>query len=206
MKFQVVCCDPPWGFSDGLKKMKDGVKRSAASQYRTMTAAQVADLDVPSLVNQSGCLLALWIPGCMLQHGLNVMEAWGFTYKQNYVWVKTKKDAIADSALKGHMDECTSVGMGRLFRQCHELALIGTVGKLQSTLKNRSQRSVSFARNAGHSIKPGKLQDSLELMFPAADCLEMFARRRRPGWVCIGDGIQPGLDIDSAIDALKGLP
>lgn len=205
MRFNVIVCDPPWAFSDGLKKMRDGVRRSAASQYRTMTAAAIAALPVPSLVDTSGCLLALWVPGCMLQHGLDVMQAWGFTYKQNYVWVKTKRDAIDDAKRKGHLNDSTSVGMGRLFRQCHELALIGTVGKLQGTLKNRSQRSVSFARNAGHSIKPEFLQDSLQVMFSAADCLEMFARRRRPGWVCIGDGIHPGVDIDTAIQTLISL-
>jgi N6-adenosine-specific RNA methylase IME4 len=202
VKFQVISCDAPWSFSDGLKKMRSKVKRSAVSQYRTMSIGSIKALDVPSLVDPAGCLLALWVPGCMLQYGLDVMGAWGFTYKQNYVWVKTKKDAIADAVHRGHLNCCTSVGMGRLFRQCHELALIGTVGKLQGSLRDRSQRSVSFARNAGHSVKPDDLQDSLQRMFPGATCLEMFARRRKPGWVCIGDGIHPGVDIDTAIQAL----
>ena len=202
MEFGIITADPPWAFSDGLKKMSDGVARSAASQYRTMSAAAVAALPVRSLADNAGCVLALWVPGCMLQHGLDVMASWGFTYKQNYVWVKTKRDAIADAATKGHLNDCTSVGMGRLFRQSHELALIGTLGKVQTAIKNRSQRSVSFARNEGHSAKPELLQDSLQAMFPDAECLEMFARRRRPGWVCIGDGIYPGVDIDTAIQAL----
>jgi N6-adenosine-specific RNA methylase IME4 len=205
LKFGIITADPPWAFTDGLKKMSDGVARSAASQYRTMTADAVAALPVRSLADDAGCVLALWVPGCMLQHGLDVMRAWGFTYKQNYVWVKTKRDAIADAAAKGHLNDSTSVGMGRLFRQSHELALIGTIGKVQGSIRNRSQRSVSFARNAGHSVKPELLQDSLQTMFPDAVCLEMFARRSRPDWVCIGDGIYPGVDIDTAVQALISL-
>ncbi len=32
--------------------------------------------------------LYLWVPNALLKEGLQVMEAWGFTYKSNIVWHK----------------------------------------------------------------------------------------------------------------------
>ena len=195
MKAQCIIADPPWGFDDGLKAMKRKVRRSAVSQYRTMTPSQVALLPVKSIVDPAGCVLALWVPGSMLEDGLNVMKAWGFSLKQTWIWVKLKKNYAKET----DWNNSTRVGMGRLFRQSHELALIGTSGKsVYPLLRNKSQRSVSFDLNEGHSIKPSTLHSRLELMFPSANKVEFFARRRRPGWICLGDGID-GRDITTAI-------
>ncbi len=94
--------------------------------------------------------------------------------------------------------------MGRIFRNCHELALVGTRGKIYSKLQNKSQRSVLLAPNLKHSSKPEGLQDRLDLMFPQANKLELFARRLRLGWICIGDEAKNTLneDIRDSIDKL----
>ena len=201
MKYQVIVADPPWGFNDGLKKMKRKVKRSAASQYSTMKPGQVIALPVNQLVDPAGCLLALWVPGSMLETGLDVVHAWGFKMKQTFVWVKLKKDY----AKEADWNCSTRVGMGRLFRQSHEIALICTAGKsIYPLLKNKAQRSVAFDLNAGHSIKPGTLQQRIDTMFPSANKLEMFARRPVPNWTCIGDGVT-GKDIVVSIQELAAL-
>ena len=61
--------------------------------------------------------------------------------------------------------------------------------------------------NEKHSKKPEDLQESLELMFPSyTDRLELFARRERPGWTCVGNESQNefnGLDIIESIEILK---
>lgn len=189
MKYGVIVADPPWAFGDRLQKMKSKTKRSAASQYKVMSATDVASLDIRSLADPTGCVLALWVPSTLLIDGLNVMHAWGFTYKTMHIWVKTSK--------KGGL----AFGMGRLMRQCHEVALIGTCGKVYGNVENHSQRSVSMAPNLGHSIKPACLQNSLDLIFPNSTRLEMFARRVRPNWECIGDAID-GKDIAVAIQDL----
>lgn len=204
MTYKVISADPPWDFSDGLKKMKNPVKRSARSQYETLSREEVMNLDVASLADPSGCVLALWVPGTLLQDGLDVMNAWGFNHKQTYIWVKTKKEPFKALHDEENLENVLAFGMGRLFRQTHELALIGTSGKtVYPHLKNKSQRSVSFETNAGHSIKPEKLQDSLDIMFPDVLKLELFARRARTGWTCIGDGVT-GKDIRESIQELTG--
>lgn len=200
MKFNLICADPPWSFSDKLQKMKAPVKRGAQSQYQVLSSHQIARLDVPAIVDPDWCVLALWVPSTLLPQGFEVMKAWGFDFKQTVMWAKIKKS----SKKEVDMNRMTSVGMGRLFRQSHELALIGTSGKVYSHLQDHSQRSVMFDVNKGHSIKPELLQDRLETMFPTANMLEIFARRVRPNWAAIGDGVT-GKDVTLSIQDLIAL-
>lgn len=127
-----------------------------------------------------------------------VMNAWGFKHKQVFVWVKLKKDYRKED----DWNNATRVSMGRLFRQSHEIALIGTSGKsVYPWLEDKSQRSVVFDLNAGHSIKPPTLQNRLQKMFPNVRRLELFARRTKKGWVTLGDGID-GKDLVVSIQEL----
>lgn len=227
-KFQVIVADPAWSFNDSLK-MSD-VARGAAANYSLMSNSDIIGLNVNSVADPDGCVLALWVPGSLLQEGLDTMKSWGFNHKQTYIWVKTKKEplvavttlikkafkntkntlfttSIKDTLLKFCSDfslsDSLAFYMGRLFRQTHEICLIGTNNnKIYKKLKNKSQRSVSFAENLKHSAKPEALQDSLEIMFPNTEKFEMFARRHRPGWTCVGNEICNGEDIR---DSLKKL-
>lgn len=227
-QFRVIVSDPPWSFSDSLK-MSD-VKRGADANYHTMTINDIKNLNVKDLADPNGCILALWVPSSLLQEGLDTMKAWGFEQKQTYIWVKTKKeplktlnsplkkrifaagwfkDTISKALAKGlesfNMNDTLAFFMGRLFRQTHEICLIGTNNnKIYKSLKNKSQRSVSFGENLRHSAKPEHLQDSLDLMFPNCNKLEMFARRTKKDWVCVGDEVCNGEDIRKSIEKLLG--
>lgn len=198
MKFQVIVADPAWSFDDRLQKMKSKTRRSAASQYSTMTVDEICSIPVPQVADPAGCVLALWVPSTLLVDGLRVMNAWGFTLKQTIIWVKTKKKPLVGA----DPNDVLAFGMGRLFRQCHELALVGTSGKsVYPLLEDHSQRSVILAPNMGHSKKPEELQDRFDTMFPEAERLEMFARRARPSWICAGNEID-GKDIRDAVHEL----
>jgi N6-adenosine-specific RNA methylase IME4 len=202
VKFQVICADPPWAFDDKLARMKSPTRRGAASQYSTLSLADIAALKVQDLINPAGCVLALWVPSTLLLDGIRVMQAWGFVPKSTVVWVKTSKKAQPIDPATG---DGLAFGMGRTFRAAHEIALIGTAGKsVYPTMQDHSQRSVIMAPNMGHSQKPDELQLRLEKMWPDAQRLELFARRTLPNWTCVGDGID-GLDIRDAIHQLTTL-
>lgn len=224
--FDIICTDSPWNFDDNLS-MSD-VKRSAQANYQTMSLDDIKALPVAQLADPTGCLLSLWVPGSMIVDGIDVMKAYGFEVKQNYIWVKTKKEpfknfsknliranknlkSLADQVFKNMVKQETSkldlndmlgFGMGHLFRQSHEICLIGINNTgIYKKLANKSQRSISLAYNEEHSKKPEHLQDSLELMFPKTgdeetdpQYLELFARRERKGWLCLGNEIN-GQDI-----------
>lgn len=240
-KFQCICADPPWSFSDSLS-MSD-TPRGASANYQLMKNSDIIALPVKDYADPQGCILALWVPGSLLQEGMDTMKSWGFEQKQVYVWVKIKKNPLEEIAKhvstvykkgktkfeelgekgwkeylnssvemlniinpekgKEFVQDMLAFGMGRLFRQTHEICLIGTNNNaIYKKLQNKSQRSVSFAENLKHSAKPEHLQNSLDLMFPTAEKLELFARRIRPGWTCLGNEICNGEDIR---DSLKKL-
>lgn len=200
MKFDLVCSDCPWSFSDRLK-MSD-VKRGAEANYSTLTTNQLKELPIKDICNPNS-LLALWVPSSLLQDGLDVMKAWEFEQKQTWIWVKEKKNASGDNP-----NEELQFGMGRLWRNVHELVLIGTRGSVYEKLQNHSQRTVFYEPSKKHSEKPEALQDQLDIMFPdiSLNRLEMFARRQRKGWHCVGNEVSGseilGEDIRDSIQRL----
>jgi N6-adenosine-specific RNA methylase IME4 len=168
--FRVIIADPPWAFSDKLKMEK--VKRGAEANYATLGIKDILALPVAEWAMKDA-LLALWVPSSLLQDGMDVLKAWGFEQKQIYTWVKmTRTNKVA-------------FGMGRQFRGATEHALIGTRGKPKP--ESKSQRNVDLSPALAHSAKPGRLHDRLELMYPEGPFLELFARRGRPGWTCVGN-------------------
>lgn len=218
--FKVIVADPPWPFADKLK-MSD-VARGAEANYSVMSIKDIRELPIAKFSDSDGCILALWVPSSLLQEGLDTMKDWGFKHKQTYIWVKTKKfpmKGLFKSILKGvkqakslrslllalqyNINEVLAFGMGRLFRQTHEICLIGVNNsKIYKSLKNKAQRSVSFAPNLRHSAKPEDLQDSLDIMFPEGNRLELFARRHRSDWVCLGNEVCNGEDIRDSLNKL----
>lgn len=228
VKYNLIVADPCWSFSDKL--MMSSTKRGAQSHYDVLLDQDIINLDVKSIAADDS-LLILWVPSSKLQIGLDTMKSWGFEQKQTFIWVKTKKTEnifkdvksqllkdirarILDKKAKilspGLLDafdlnQVLSFFMGRLFRQTHEIALVGVRGKIYSHLKNKSQRSVIFCENIKHSSKPEELQDRLDLMFPTASKIELFSRRQRKGWVCLGDEsiLTKNEDIRLSIDKLK---
>jgi len=224
MKFRVICSDPPYMFSDRLTMSE--TKRGAASIYSTLSIEDLKVLPVKDIAEDDAVLL-LWCPSSLIEDGLEVMKAWGFRQTQTHIWVKTKKFHLQDllkSIVKWSksdnklvsiddllrrfvLEDVLAFGMGRLFRQTHELVLIGVRGKVYSHLVNKSQRSVHFFPATKHSVKPDSLQDMLEKMFPGEEHhkIELFARRDKTGWTCVGNESPstPGEDIRVSIDRLK---
>jgi N6-adenosine-specific RNA methylase IME4 len=197
MKYSVIISDPPWNFSDQLTM--SSTPRGAEENYPTMSIADIKNLPVKEITADDGAILCLWVPSSLLQEGLDVMKAWSFQQKQTLVWVKTKKDASKQSS----PNEMLGFGMGRLFRQTHEICLIGISSTaIYKKLANKSQRSVFLEFNEGHSIKPNNLHQSLGEMFPGTKKLEMYARRQYPGWECVGNEIC-NEDIKASLDKLQ---
>jgi N6-adenosine-specific RNA methylase IME4 len=229
MKFQVICADPPWFFFFDELSMSD-VKRGASANYDTLSISDLKNLPVSEIAAEDA-VLVLWCPSSLLSDGLALMEAWGFRQTQTHIWIKTKKAplrnlkrellaafkqvaagkaagaALGDILTQFDLGSSLGFGMGRLFRQTHELALVGVRGKVYSHLENKSQRSVHFFPTTKHSVKPEALQEMLEKMFPEAKFskLELFARRQRLGWICVGNEapMSKGEDIRQSIEKLK---
>lgn len=119
--------------------------------------------------------LYLWVPNALLAEGLEVMRAWGFTYKTNLVWHKIRKDGGPDGR-----------GVGFYFRNVTELVLFGVRGSMRTRQPGRRQVNLFATRKREHSRKPDEIYDLVETCSPGP-FLELFARFRRPGWAQWGN-------------------
>ena len=87
-----------------------------------MSLEEIKALPVAELVAEPAHLY-LWVPNALLREGLEVMAAWGFTYKTTLVWHKVRKDGGSDGR-----------GVGFYFRNVTEIVLFGVRGKNARTL------------------------------------------------------------------------
>jgi N6-adenosine-specific RNA methylase IME4 len=172
-RFGTILADPPWQFTNRTGKMAPEHKR--LSRYSTMTTDEIAALPIADH-SADVSHLYLWVPNALLPDGLRVMAAWGFNYKSNIVWYKTRKDGGPDGR-----------GVGFYFRNVTELLLFGVKGKNARTREaGRRQVNIIPARKREHSRKPDEAYDIIEACSPGP-YLELFARGTRKGWTAWGN-------------------
>lgn len=156
-QFRTIVADPPWRYGN------TSTRNAARKHYPTMSVEELCDLGVEAHAADD-CHLYLWATAPLLRDAFDVMEAWGFTYKTNLVWVKPQ------------------IGMGNYFRVSHEHVLFGTRG---SAPTRRNDVSSWFEANRKeHSTKPDVFLDIVETCSHGPG-LELFARRHRMtgfGW------------------------
>ncbi len=153
---------------------------------------EIARLPVAELAAEDA-VLALWVTGAHLFEAPHVFRSWGFRYAGQFAtWGKVQK----------HDRTKPKIGMGRLLRQSQEIALVCTRGRIHKHLALRNISSLFLEPVRRHSEKPESLQDALERMFPSFDRrLELFARRKRAGWTCLGNEVDDK-DIRESVAAL----
>lgn len=165
--YSTILADPPWQFQNRTGKVAPEHRRLL--RYPTMELKEIMELPVAELAAAKSHLY-LWVPNALLQEGLRVMEAWGFTYKSNLVWYKIRKDGGPDGR-----------GVGLYFRNVTELVLFGIRGRMRTLRPGRTQVNLFGTRKREHSRKPDEIYDLIEACSPGP-YLELFARFRRPGW------------------------
>ena len=172
-EFRTILADPPWRFQNRTGKMAPEHVR--LNRYDTMTLDEIKRLPVAETCAEKAHLY-LWVPNALLAEGMTVLEAWGFEYKTNLVWFKTRKDGGPDGR-----------GVGFYFRNVTEMVLFGIRGKDNRTLApGRRQVNLIAERKREHSRKPEGLYEVIEACSPGPR-LELFARSERPGWLQWGN-------------------
>jgi len=172
--FGTVLADPPWQFANRTGKMAPEHRR--LSRYSTLGLEEIMALPVRELALPESHLY-LWVPNALIREGLEVMEAWGFTYKTNIVWYKIRKDGGPDGR-----------GVGFYFRNVTELVLFGIRGRLRTDAPGRRQTNIMTTQKREHSRKPDELYDIIEACSPGP-YLELFARTRRRDWSAWGNEV-----------------
>jgi N6-adenosine-specific RNA methylase IME4/ParB-like chromosome segregation protein Spo0J len=159
--FELIYADPPWQLGN-----PDG-QNAPENHYPTMTLDEIKRLQPPAAEN---AVLFLWAVNCLLPQALDVIGAWGFTYKSNLVWVKP------------------SLGLGNWTRNRHEPLLFAIRGRIEIPQPDQRPDSVLEAKRGRHSQKPEQAYALIERAYPQLSKLELFARGGpRPGWQAWGN-------------------
>jgi N6-adenosine-specific RNA methylase IME4 len=172
-RFRTVLADPPWRFMNRTGKVAPEHRR--LTRYETLSTPEICQIPVSDAL-QDTAHLYLWVPNALLPDGLEVMKAWGFTYKSNIIWHKVRKDGGSDGR-----------GVGFYFRNVTEVLLFGTRGKNARTgPAGRRQVNYMKSRKQEHSRKPEEQYSIIESC-SQGPYLEMFARGTRGNWTYWGN-------------------
>lgn len=168
--FGLIMADPPWRMETWSDKGK--TKKGALGQYECQPLDWIKKLPVSEVLAAHDSVLWLWATNPMIPHALEVMAAWGFTFKTAGHWVKrTKHGKLA-------------FGTGYLLRCAGEPFLIGTRGTPRTA---RNVRSVIEGPVREHSRKPDEAFHEAERLMPDVMRIELFSRQTRPGWKVWGN-------------------
>ena len=170
-KYQIIYADPPWKYDD--KSLNRG---GAERHYQTTSNDKLEMMDVGSICDDD-CILFMWATFPKMQEALDLINAWGFTYKTNaFTWIKKNKKA--DSLFWG---------MGRWTRANPEICLIATKGSPKRI--SCSVHSVIDTPIERHSKKPDIVREKIVELLGDRTRIELFARNRVEGWDAWGNEV-----------------
>lgn len=192
MKYNIIYSDPPWAYRNTRKVKLGGstAGRGVVNHYDVMSLKEIKELPVQDISHEN-CFLFLWATFPNLPEALEVINAWGFTYKTvgfNWWKMNTKSNT-------------PFVGTGSYSRSNGEICLLATKGKPKVLSHSVSQ--VIIAKREQHSKKPDIIRDKIVELCGDIPRVELFARTCYDGWDTIGNGVD-GLDIRESIELLKG--
>jgi N6-adenosine-specific RNA methylase IME4 len=200
---KVIVADPPWAFRDRLGA------RGAAANYPVMDLLDICRFRLPR--REPDSYLFLWRVAAMQRESLDVCGAWGYRPVSELVWRKTLPCGRCDSSgavvvvarggKRGNARAPSSAircpdcdgtgrkiafGLGHHVRAAHETCIIAVHGNPKPLVHDI--RSTFDAPLGEHSAKPEEFFKIVE-RFSAGPYVELFARKKRVGWISYGHGV-----------------
>lgn len=172
-KYSIIYADPPWGYQNR------GTRAAANKHYDVMTVEDIKRMGVGAAggIANDDCALFMWATFPMLKEALDVIEAWGFTYKTvAFNWVKQNKNGAG-----------LFMGLGNWTRSNSEICLLAVKGKPKRV--SASVHSVILSPLQQHSRKPDEVRDRIVELMGDLPRIELFARETAPGWDSWGNEV-----------------
>ena len=154
--FDIIYADPPWEYSNQIASWGP-----TSLHYPAMSLESIKKMaDDGKVPAAEHCTLFMWVTNPFLQDAFEVLEAWGFEYKTNIVWVKRNLQRP---------------GSGFYVRGRHELLFICTKGQHVPDQKGKAPIGSVVESEEGetliveadieeHSRKPAKFHELIEAM------------------------------------------
>lgn len=165
-------------------------RRNGRSPYDVMTTLDICALPVGELAARDSILL-MWATYPKLEDALQVIKAWGFTYKTvAFSWLKLNPS--------GHGFK---MGLGYHTRGNVEPCLLATRGDGLRRVDNAVMQVIIdegeclIAPVGEHSQKPPEARKRIERLYGDVPRVELFARQRVAGWSAWGNQVPGGSDV-----------
>lgn len=175
-RYDIIYADPPWDYGgkmqfDKSSKSADKIDLgkkifiSAANfKYPTVKTKDLKKIPISEIANDD-CLLFMWVTNPHLAQGIELGEAWGFTYKTvAFVWNK-----MVHNPGQYTMSYC-------------ELCLVFKKGRIPRPRGARNIKQLIEVPRTKHSKKPQEARHNIEKMFPSQRKIELFAREENENW------------------------
>ena len=133
-----------------------------------MSIKELCALDIRGVV-EDNAVLFLWVTSPLLEECFPVVKAWGFKYKTSFVWDKVKHNF-------GHYNSVR-----------HEFLLVCVRGSFTPENNKLFDSVVQVERTKEHSEKPEEFRNIIETLYPSANKIELFARKKIKGWSIWGN-------------------
>jgi len=176
-RYKTIVIDPPWKYGKwgGHSKTNENWAKYEYPieplPYPFMSLEEIVALPIQDLA-EADCELYVWTTQKYLPYTFPIVAGWGFKYCETLTWCK----------------EPRGTGQGGLFTPTTEFIVHGRKGKMPK--KQRIDSTWWQVKRTGvHSRKPEFFQDIIETVSDAPR-VELFARRRRPGWTVFGNEVR----------------
>lgn len=168
--FDILYADPPWDYRGQLQHNGPGGSDTGGARrhYPTVRLAELAAWPVAAIAAPDA-LLFMWATSPHLDQAMALGKAWGFEWATvAFVWDKRKVNPGFYT-----MSQC-------------ELCLVFKRGKIPRPRGARNVRQLIAAARGRHSEKPDEARTRIAAMFPEQRKIELFARKKTPGWTAWG--------------------
>lgn len=188
-KYNIIYADPPWSYKD------KGCNGNALQHYSLMKDEDICALPIKDIAADD-CVLFMWATYPKLKEALDVIKAWGFTYKTiGFQWIKENKSGNGHFFglgrwTRGNTEPCLIATKGDLFpvvlnEEASAPCLIATKGKPKRISASVGQ--LIFSPLRAHSQKPDEVRDRIVELMGDLPRVELFARSAAEGWDCWGN-------------------
>lgn len=177
-QFAIVYTDPPWPERRGGKLKVRPNSSGVALDYPTMSLDEIRQYHAEFLSSHTlpEHDVFMWTTDRFLDSAESMMQGLGYTLHARIIWDKRRGVAPAFTIRFAHEYLLWFYKRGHMLKPARNMR-----GKYTDVLRET---------NSVHSRKPQCAYVMLEDLFPGASKVELFARKRRQGWVSWGDEVE----------------
>ena len=177
--------DPPWDYGGQSQHGGKGkpTTGSASVHYPTVKLHRLKRFPMREILAEDA-LVFMWTTNPHLDQAIDLLRAWGLKFATvAFCWDKER------------------LNPGFYTMSQVELCLVAKTGKIPQPRGIRNARQYVKQRRMEHSRKPDEVMKRIEAMFPTQRKVELFARRKAPGWHCWGNQVEAEPELQAFLAA-----